>query len=55
VVTTGGRLVKFQDCRIADAASLSGQTAAVVKVDIHRGLAKLAAHVDELADAAWAI
>jgi RNA polymerase sigma-70 factor (ECF subfamily) len=45
------RLVKLQGRSIADAAALTGQSRALVKVNIHRGLAKLAAQVDEFAHA----
>jgi RNA polymerase sigma-70 factor (ECF subfamily) len=45
------RLVKLQGRSIADAAALTGQTRALVKVNIHRGLAKLAAQVDGFAHA----
>ena len=38
------RLVKIQGLSIEEAAAKSGQSAALVKVNIHRGLAKMAAH-----------
>jgi len=40
------RLVKLQGFSIEEAARLSGQSEALVKVNIHRGLARLAAHVE---------
>ena len=36
------RLVKLQGISIRDASALTGQTSAVVKINIHRGLKKLA-------------
>ena len=39
------RLVKLQDVSIEDASDTTGQSTALVKVNIHRGLKKLAALV----------
>lgn len=44
------RLVKLQGFSIEDAAAKTGQSESLVKVNIHRGLAKLAAMVQSTAD-----
>lgn len=44
------RLVKLQGFSIEDAAAKTGQSESLVKVNIHRGLAKLAAMVQSAAD-----
>jgi RNA polymerase sigma-70 factor (ECF subfamily) len=41
------RLVKLQGFSIEEAAAMSGQSASLVKVNIHRGLALLAAMVED--------
>lgn len=43
---TAIRLVKIEGLSIAEAAALSGQSQPLVKVNIHRGLKKLAAHIE---------
>ncbi len=44
------RLVKLQGLSLEEAASRSGQSVALVKVNIHRGLGRLAAFVQDQAD-----
>jgi RNA polymerase sigma-70 factor (ECF subfamily) len=44
------RLVKLQGFSIEDAAAKTGQSVSLVKVNIHRGLAKLAAMVQSAAE-----
>jgi RNA polymerase sigma factor (sigma-70 family) len=44
------RLVKLQGLSLAEAASRSGQSVALVKVNIHRGLGRLTALVQDQAD-----
>lgn len=41
------RLVKIEGLSIAEAATLSGQSQPLVKVNIHRGLKKLAARIEQ--------
>lgn len=45
------RLVKLDGLSIAEAAARTGQSAALVKVNIHRGLARLARIVESVPDA----
>ncbi len=40
------QLVKIEGCSIAEAAAKSGQSEPSVKVNIHRGLKRLAAHIE---------
>lgn len=44
------RLVKIKGFSIEEAAAMTGQSESLVKVNIHRGLAKLAAIVETVAD-----
>ncbi len=44
------RLVKLQGLSLEEAASRSGQSVALVKVNIHRGLGRLSAFVQDQAD-----
>jgi RNA polymerase sigma factor (sigma-70 family) len=44
------RLVKLQGLSIAEAAERTGQTASLVKVNIHRGLSRLSAIVQDESD-----
>lgn len=44
------RLVKLDGLSIVEAAAATGQSAALVKVNIHRGLARLQRQVEELHD-----
>lgn len=44
------RLVKLQGFSIEEAAAITGQSVSLVKVNIHRGLAKLAARLEKTAD-----
>lgn len=45
------RMVRLMGYSIAEAAEATGQSEALVKVNIHRGLGRLAARVEESADA----
>ena len=45
------RLVKLQGLSIVEASNRTGQTASLVKVNIHRGLGRLSALVQGRADA----